>query len=77
MTLNFSLWDYPAPSLFLQPFLFRMIQRIQSLYLLLAAACMGTLLAAPLYKTVSDGASFAVYLGGLVQETPEEKRAFR
>lgn len=34
---------------------------------------MGTLLAAPLYKTVSDGASFAVYLGGLVQETPEEK----
>jgi hypothetical protein len=73
MTLNFSLWEYSAPSLFLQPFIFRMIQRIQSLYLVLAAACMGTLLAAPLYKTVSVNASFGIYLGGLLQESPEEK----
>jgi hypothetical protein len=58
---------------FCTPFLIRMIQRIQSLYLLLAACCSGILLGAPLYHTVSDGASYSVYLGGLVQETPTEQ----
>ncbi len=59
--------------LFLQPFKEKMIQRIQSLYLFLAACCSGILLAAPLYHTIANGASFTFYLGGLMQESPEEK----
>jgi hypothetical protein len=44
-----------------------MIQRIQSLYLFLAAVCSGVLLAAPLYNSTVEDKSYTVYLGGLIQ----------
>ena len=49
-----------------------MIQRIQSIYLLLAALCSGLLLAAPLYSIETTNATFQLFLGGLTQTSPEE-----
>ena len=49
-----------------------MIQRIQSIYLLLAALCSGLLLAAPLYNIETANASFQLFLGGLAQTNPKE-----
>lgn len=49
-----------------------MIQRIQSIYLLLAALCSGLLLAAPLYNIETVTASYQLFLGGLVQTNPKE-----
>jgi hypothetical protein len=49
-----------------------MIQRIQSIYLLLAALCSGLLLAAPLYNIETATATYQLFLGGLVQTNPKE-----
>jgi glucan phosphoethanolaminetransferase (alkaline phosphatase superfamily) len=49
-----------------------MIQRIQSIYLLLAALCSGLLLAAPLYSIETATAIYQLFLGGLVQTNPKE-----
>jgi hypothetical protein len=49
-----------------------MIQRIQSIYLLLAALCSGLLLAAPLYNIETATATYQLFLGGLVQTNPED-----
>ena len=49
-----------------------MIQRIQSIYLLLAALCSGLLMAAPLYNIETANASFQLFLGGLAQTNPKE-----
>jgi glucan phosphoethanolaminetransferase (alkaline phosphatase superfamily) len=49
-----------------------MIQRIQSIYLLLAALCSGLLLAAPLYNIETTTATYQLFLGGLVQTNPKE-----
>ncbi len=49
-----------------------MIQRIQSIYLLLAALCSGLLLAAPLYSIETTTATYQLFLGGLVQTNPED-----
>ena len=49
-----------------------MIQRIQSIYLLLAALCSGLLLAAPLYNIETSSANYQLFLGGLVQTNPKE-----
>ncbi len=49
-----------------------MIQRIQSIYLLLAALCSGLLLAAPLYNIETATATYQLFLGGLVQTNPKD-----
>ena len=49
-----------------------MIQRIQSIYLLLAALCSGLLLAAPLYNIETASATYQLFLGGLIQTIPKE-----
>ena len=49
-----------------------MIQRIQSIYLLLAALCSGILLGAPLYYVETASAKYSLYLGGLIQTNPAE-----
>jgi uncharacterized membrane protein len=48
-----------------------MIQRIQSLYLLLAAVLMGLLNFAPVYTTETGQAMYTVYLGGLTKKEPQ------
>jgi hypothetical protein len=49
-----------------------MIQRIQSIYLLLAALCSGLLLAVPLYNIETANATYQLFLGGLLQIIPKE-----
>ena len=49
-----------------------MIQRIQSIYLLLTALCSGLLLAAPLYNIETATATYQLFLGGLVQTNPKD-----
>ncbi len=49
-----------------------MIQRIQSIYLLLAALCSGLLLAAPLYNIETATATYQLFLGGMVQTNPKD-----
>lgn len=49
-----------------------MIQRIQSIYLLLAALCSGLLLAAPLYNIETATATYQLFLGGLVLTNPKD-----
>jgi hypothetical protein len=49
-----------------------MIQRIQSIYLLLAALCSGLLLAVPLYNIETANATYQLFLGGLIQIIPKE-----
>ena len=49
-----------------------MIQRIQSIYLLIAALCSGLLLAAPLYNIETATATYQLFLGGMVQTNPKD-----
>ena len=49
-----------------------MIQRIQSIYLLLASISSGILLGTPLYYSETASAKYTLYIGGLLQTHPEE-----
>jgi len=46
-----------------------MIQRIQSLYFFLAAACLGVLMFAPLYSAEYQDVKYDVFIGGLLKQS--------